>query len=1061
MPKRINPIAQYFIYLAATIAAFGVYSSTIVPRIESNDGVFEAPRSPRIAASPVDRKAKFTHLFPVDAWEMGSCKVLETTQGTVLFKDYQPYDDGRVEVFPFTMIIRAAGSDTAKSNAELQPIVLRSSQKAVLQFERAFHFDGGDPGKIQSGQLAGQVSIYRPASADGADDYLKVLTSNVQLEKHRIYTVDDVEFEFGANRGRGRNLSIELSHDTPLDAINSDFSKINGVKKLKLGTLQRMRVQASGGKQPERMLGAQKVPIEIRCAGAFDFDFEKQKATFDDQVIVKQLDNSGQQLECAKLVLMFDSLMDNSQPLVPSQSDEIISQDMQLRRIIATGTPVVLNAPQRQAHIEASYFDYDIALNKIISRGREGVVLQMEDQEFRGSEIEYRIREDGAMGPLLANGAGSMRRNDGESSFTANWAKSLTIEPDIQNRKLITFGGESKLSFGGDTTIGGDDMQVWLWEVAKRQQPMLDHPMNQSNNSAWEYLPHQLLAKGNVVVQSPQLDGTANNLTLRWPAPQTAGSVQNFQRVNKVPMVQAFESNQFQQPAELTTFQSQTELIPIARNEQSQPQINMIQQVGFKQDAEPIGKLKSKFQFEGNAVEVDFSGHERDAKISQLIIEGNVVVRQMDLTDPMAEPVEIMGEQLFMLPQGEDLYRLNVSGNASIVGNGLKLTGPDIHLDQNANRLWVDGAGSMDINQNADQADQVDQTGFRIAPAERSQDVSVAWQGGMIFDGHKMYFEDDVLASGMQYSGDKQSQIRSLSAGLSAMLTNPVSFRRLQSKGRDGMGKVEIQEMILVDRISNEKRVFTKSESPDTTHIQRPVVFEKQDFDEQGQVIARQKMIVPHASVDVPTGNLRASGPGTLMNWQVGSPNSSVNPIRQASAPLGGGGDQNQKTFLRINFDKLLVADAEQGQAVIEGKVRALYAPVDNFEQQFNPDNATRPAGAVKLTCDQMEMAQWQQRGNSEKKSDITAKGNARIVGDQFEATADRLNYDEHKDMLILEGSTRSGANLSFIDPRSQSQRDLVAGRILYRPGDGHTEIQNVQEASMNQKGSILGSGSR
>ena len=260
MPNRINPIAQYLMWLAATVTAYLAYAQFVVPNIEADAHITERKSPVRIASGPrTDRKKDIAHLFPTDAWELAPCKVLETAQGTILFRDYQPYDDGRVEVFPFTMVIRRDKEEegptqianTEESVRESVPIVLRSSQKAVLQFERAFKLDNGDPGKIQHGQLNGQVSIYRPPSSIGADDDLKVLTSNVLLEKHKIYTVDDVEFEFGANHGYGRNLDIELSHETPLKALNTDFSKINGVRSLKLGFLQRLRIHPTPGKAKE------------------------------------------------------------------------------------------------------------------------------------------------------------------------------------------------------------------------------------------------------------------------------------------------------------------------------------------------------------------------------------------------------------------------------------------------------------------------------------------------------------------------------------------------------------------------------------------------------------------------------------------------------------------------------------------------------------------------------------------------------------------------------------------------------------------------------------------
>lgn len=1055
MPKRINPIAQYFIYLAGTLAAYGVYAFTVVPQVESNQTLAERSFTPRTAVQQTDRKQKYSHLFPAGAWELGPCKVLETSQGTVLFKDYQPYDDGHVEVLPFTMIIR--GDKLNKDGKEV-PIVLRSSNKAVLKFERPFQLNGGDPGKIQNGELAGRVSIYRPPSEPGADDFLKILTSNVQLETHKIYTIDDVEFEFGNSHGKGRNLGIELSLDTPLDAINTDFSKINGIKKLQLGYLQKLRIHPPARKRnANRMLSGQRAPLEIRCQGAFGFDFENQKANFFDQVVVRQLDDTGQSLQCEQLTLIFDSkVKDSTRPVVSASSDKLADQDLQLRKVIAVGKPLNLVARNKDATVRAEYLEYDIALNTIVARSEDSVLFQMGNQQFTGNDIQYRIREDGAIGPLLAKGPGSMRRIDQNRSFAARWSESLTIQPSAEQQKLITLKGQSELTFDQQTTVAGDDMLIYLWEIPKAipQNELASENEDEKKRSRWEYLPHELRSNGQVKISSEKLNGSAKNLIARWPKPDlTQPQAFNDQSSRNQ------NSQVFHQAMDRGSFDTQTDLARVSPRpgsgitNQNRFNNSPIQQVGFNQSIEPeLTKLPTKLNFVGKSVEVDFTSAKKDADISQLVIDGNVSIREVQPSDPDAIPFEIDGEVVTLVPQSKDLYRLNVFGNARIAGEGLILTGPDIHLDQTANKLWVVGGGTMRIEKPASDAAEVPEK------ENRPEDIAISWRGGMIFDGRKIYFEDDVSAAGMQSKEEKRSQVRSLSTALSVMLESEIDFKKLKG-GRDGgVGDVEIREMILVDRLSDDKRVFKNPNPPTQTNANpSPVVFEKLDFDPvTGQLVGKQKMIVPHASVDMITGNVRASGPGTLMNWQNGKMESPDGLFRQAATQIGGTAEQ-AKSFIRINFDKILVSDGQNDHVQINGKVRMLYAPVDNFEQQFNPDNATRPVGAIKLTCEQMEMAQWKQRGTETKTNELSAQGNARIVGDQFDATADRLNYSEVKDLLTLESSTRATANLSYTDPNTRSQRKLSAGKILYRPSDGWTEIQQVQEASVNQRGSIFG----
>ena len=76
-----------------------------------------------------------------------------------------------------------------------------------------------------------------------------------------------------------------------------------------------------------------------------------------------------------------------------------------------------------------------------------------------------------------------------------------------------------------------------------------------------------------------------------------------------------------------------------------------------------------------------------------------------------------------------------------------------------------------------------------------------------------------------------------------------------------------------------------------------------------------------------------------------------------------------------------------------------------------------------------------------------------------FKALSEEEAGQFFQGLLTLVGSNREPANLSYIEEQTNNQRNLAAGKILYRPEDGWTDIQNVQEASMNQNGSIMGSG--
>jgi hypothetical protein len=135
----------------------------------------------------------------------------------------------------------------------------------------------------------------------------------------------------------------------------------------------------------------------------------------------------------------------------------------------------------------------------------------------------------------------------------------------------------------------------------------------------------------------------------------------------------------------------------------------------------------------------------------------------------------------------------------------------------------------------------------------------------------------------------------------------------------------------------------------------------------------------------------------------------------------------------------------------INGRVRAMVAAVADWEQRLDPDAERVPERATRISCDQVQIVQWTPRGSDQPTTEILANSNARIVGSNFEATAERLSYNERTDLLVIEGDGRQDANLWFQQQPGAKRDHLVAGKILYRPGDQWTQIEKVRNATINQ----------
>ncbi|MEM9411242.1 MAG: hypothetical protein AAGA30_09020 [Planctomycetota bacterium] len=271
------PLTGYFSVLAMTIVSYLAYSFFVVPYIEVES---IARRNTQIDDSEYEylgQEVEHRRWFSEDDWETKPCAVLKTAHGKILFDDYKVEDPTTWLVYPFSMVLdRQQPSDPAAT--PLPPNILRCEKGAHLKFSQPISSLGGANFELRSARLEGNVELYRLPSVAGKEDGLRIETSNIQINDDQIITMDDVVFWFGRHQGIGRNLSMQLSHESQTSRIAADFSKIDGLKNLKLGHLSSMTLRP-GDSHPSnksQLLNNDKAPVEITSNGFFEFDFANQ-----------------------------------------------------------------------------------------------------------------------------------------------------------------------------------------------------------------------------------------------------------------------------------------------------------------------------------------------------------------------------------------------------------------------------------------------------------------------------------------------------------------------------------------------------------------------------------------------------------------------------------------------------------------------------------------------------------------------------------------------------------------------------------------------------------------
>jgi len=1103
-----------------------MYSIFAVPILEGPPNQIQARRtSSSIAAQPRQRdKSWLTPFVPTDGWELSACKTVTIEGGTIMFRDYQPLDDGYADVYPFTLILnakppRSDGTPAIFEGSDKTPIAVRCTKQARLKFDRPLA-EGVSRGglKLEGARLVGDVTIYRPPSALGETDGVSIITSNIQIEPTQVFTLEEVQFAFGKNEGVGRNLRIELERTDqttrgPMGSVG--LSGVSGINRIELASLKKLRLEPTGesptalqgsinsiptDQRNSGLLSNSKSPLEVSCEGPFAFDFHTKTATLNDQVQVEQLDQHRDRINCDQLTLQF---ADATQVNVSTDQSDLTLSEFQ-----AKGSPARVISHSRSTTLSGNQLTYNVAEGKFHATSHHQVVVETPQFQLLSRELNYSVPADGTMGFVDASGPGRLLRpgSDGREPLLVKWQKGLTVRPNGVTQQII-IDGESHVHLGRDISLLADQIELRL---ARNQNDDRTRQATDGLNRASEHWdPTHVLASGNVSIKTPQLNGTAQHLTATWPddnrsivpangtpihsnagatpfpatrhivarvaqegwttvpTAQAAGwtdTPQTQEGWSTVPPVArvAFQTNDQSARGQTNPFTGQAGDLRLAAT----PQVN--------QNASNADNDGRKIDFHGEAVAVQLKRVGSETEIADLKIDGNVQVTQTTETRDESSKNTISGTSLRLTPQGNKQQRVQVSGTADQLAkfrsDELNLDGLNIFVDQLANRIWVEGQGKLWLKpsqrlnrpERTASVSATNQPNLEQLGAIKQLDVS--WTAGMIFDGRKIYFEDDVAMTAK--SAPDQSGItslsRSFSEGLSIGLTNEVSLASTKSEGSG----VNIDQVVLVDNITAEKRVFqlasnNNSDSPfklagtganpTAKPLTTPVVIERTTLDATEQILERQTVIAPQATYAANSGMIQANGPGAIQLHRRGK-TKSFDPSggQSPSKPS----DPNAITLTHVKFDDRLIADSNKKQIQIHGQVRSLTSPVRSFDTVFDPDQESNawPVDAVKLVCEQVQLAQWTPQSSDKPSNEMVATGNAHIINSKFEATADRVSYSQANDMLVVEGTTRSDANLWFRRNPTARPDHLVAGKILYRLSDQWTEVQNVRNVKIKSK---------
>jgi hypothetical protein len=407
---------------------------------------------------------------------------------------------------------------------------------------------------------------------------------------------------------------------------------------------------------------------------------------------------------------------------------------------------------------------------------------------------------------------------------------------------------------------------------------------------------------------------------------------------------------------------------------------------------------------------------------------------------------EVKGDVLKMTAQPAGgyyprvLYEMKVrSGDkaddlAELTSGRLYVIGPEINVDQLANKAWVIGEGAMQMEST---------TNFEGKTLETPVPMTVHWEGSMHFDGLTAEFLDGVQAQ--QQTGRLASQhLR-------------VTFNRMVSlkEGNRSDEQARVRKLVCDQAVRVEEETFDPKLPAKLIKYQslQALVMHAEALDPDDE---KQK-------AGTAGNRVVASGPGTVRIWEEGSGNA----IEFVDGNQNQPGEQKQKQKQQqqqgkaappakqqefkmtvVSFAQSMQANSQVHTAKFWGNVRVLNLPWPKHDDPLDVEKTLQrlPPGALYLRCDVLEVLDTpaNEQANKPANKEMDGRGNVFVQGDDFYAHALRVTYNQLKQQVILYGSKEAPARMVRRIGQGNKEETIDGLTIIHNRGTGRTTVDNT-----------------
>jgi hypothetical protein len=1068
MLRRIIRSTMVF---AVLVVAYDAYATFAVPFMEPplalrpsheiTDGMKDGANK-----SATKYQRLLSAYFPKEHWsQVRQPKVIAnaTEQAMLVFDDYkrQPGTNKNPDGSPTTLVdiqrVTFLMFPTPPRDGLMPPrdaIIVEAPQGAHLEFDE-FRPEAGKIGQILRGQFPGAIRIHSDMKWPGPEDDLLVEVSDLAMNTKLLYTTQPdspVRFRIGENVGNGMELEIRFmadEHAKPTDA----GLKIAGFDSLEIRRDVKMRLQMDSG---ALMFGAKKKdakpkdkngnpiaaaptvqvadastikpapgkpPVDASCTGPFTFDFTRYVASLDHDVELVQANPDGpsNQLTCSRLDIHFAPKPQTNPAAPPVVGDPGKRQQHDLGQleavaIVAEGHPAKMTSPARNAEARGDRIQIALRERRLRISGGSDATLIEGTNVLQAPIIDYQqpAEDEGTqVGAFRATGPGTLHYITDPAKpdqiLDAQWQTSVQLGRD-KGQPVLALEGHPKVAFAETGTLAADQIRLYLRELDSKSTAgiTLNGPGGDSQ-SKLRLAPDRMLATGHVQIASPQFTGNAQSLSATFRLEQPAAPTAN------TPAEGAPASGAPGAPAAKPTKDTTPKFGPSTAPPQQ------------------------KYYIDTDQIQLEVSMRGQTAEPVALECDGHVIVREIPLATAAQQPMEIRGGQLLITELNTKTPHVTLHGVApgqparsalaQVVGRGVTMLVDTLEVDQRENRVYSDGPGKATI---------LTMRGITGAPSASPSPVDVTWQGGLKFDGQTAVFNRSVVVN----ATDSKVQCDELAAKLNA----PIHFGEQVNQSNILLEEIECRGQVALENVQRDTTGVTSHEVMQLAHLtinQRTGAMSGESGDGLGSIRATRygdsAVTFPGQPPAAATASRAVPGPGAL-----------------ARNPAG-----NKLFFLRVDFRRGLNGNIYTREITFYKRVRAIYGPVDSWEQELDPTRpASLPEDTMTLTSDELRLNEdpvaahaAQQPGAAKQQMgpiQMQASGDVRIDGKvpekgEFSVQAGRASFEQAKDLFILEGDMRTPATLWRRDINGVDAPRIEARKILYVRSTGDAKVEGIQ----------------